>query len=101
MSYCTWYTRANRVPNFDPQGAFMADIWAYYAAYSERGRLPKGLSEYREWSSSRAEPSSAPPSDPVLRRRRGKRTIMRGQLGPPVDQPKKRQRETLTEDSAS
>ena len=26
MSYCTWYTQVNRAPNFDRQGAFMADV---------------------------------------------------------------------------
>src|SRR3954464_721691 len=100
MSYCAWYTQVNRAPNFDPQGAFMADIWAYYAAYSERGRLPKGLSEYHECSSLRGEPSSAPSSEPILRRRRGKRRIVRGQLGPSVGQTRKRQRESPTEESA-
>src|SRR4051812_16338263 len=71
MSYCAWYTQVNRAPDFDPQGALMANIWAYYAAYSERGRLSKGLLEYCECSSLGGEPSSAPPSEPVLRRRKG------------------------------
>src|SRR5438270_4860522 len=100
MSYCAWYTQINRAPNFDPRGAFMSNIWAYYVAYSERGRLPKGLLEYRECSSLGEEPSSAPPPEPVLRRRKGKRTIVRGHLGPSAGQTRKRQRESLADESA-
>src|SRR4051812_29173355 len=79
----------------------MADIWAHYAGYSKWGPLPKGLSEYRHGISRPGEPSSTSPREPVLQKRREKRTIGRGQSTSSVSRSMKRQRESPPVESAS
>lgn len=94
LSYCTWYAEARETPEFDPEESFMADIRAYYGRYSQRGPLPKGMSEYQSGIPRREVLPLASPRKPVSKRPVGRKGAGRGQPAPPDDPPKKRSRES-------